>query len=347
MFAKKAFLPFLLLFNALPLFAQVDDLLKNKDINWVAEITTDLILDNPDSAVEKQLNRIRTLKLLPNQKVSGGDDRFEFSYIIHNLIKADKIPFFADSGCQKRVFMKDISILDTALCSGIEPNFYTIKEHIILSFYQPEEFNVFRVRQIVYYNAKKVQFGLRTLAFAPLVNHYCRDGDSFDLKPVCWIKAEDIEKRPKLSSNDIIWARTFATYKGFDIKKAKILKQTSDDMPMLHFLNAAEKDSNKFFFSGESFFGMQKISYANINLLFQTRRDTISDISGFYGSILETPFDKSAIKNLRLVQEWFWDERKQKLSIRFVAVAPMKDITNEAGEHMYWQPLFYRRVDTN
>ena len=345
MFTKKAFLPFFLWLNALSLFAQVDDLLKNKDIKWVAEITTDLILDNPDSSVEKHLNRIRTLKLLPNQKVSGSDDRFEFSYIIHNLIKTDKIPFFADSGCQKRVFIKDISNLDT-ICCGVSPEVYISEVCRLLSFYQPEDFKVFRVRQIVYYNAKKVQFGLRTLAFAPLVNHYV-ESDLIVLKPVCWIKAEDIEKRPKLSSNDIIWARVFAFYKGFDIKKAKILKQTSENMPMLHFLNAAEKDANKVFFSGESFFDMEKIPHEYLNLLFQTRRDTTSDITGFKDLlVLETPFDKTAIKNLRLVQEWFWDERKQKLRIRFVAAAPMQDVNNDAGEFMYMQPLFYRRTDT-
>ncbi|MBL7813462.1 MAG: hypothetical protein JNL70_00555 [Saprospiraceae bacterium] len=61
--------------------------------------------------------------------------------------------------------------------------------------------------------------------------------------------------------------------------------------------------------------------------------------------VIENRLEKSEIKELRLVQEWYWDNRKQKLRVRFIAVAPIKFVHNEAGEFLYRQPLFYRRTD--
>ena len=344
----KIFLIFLALgLNISPLSAQIDDLLKNKDISWVAEISTDLVLDNPDSAVEKGLNWIRTLKLLPNQKVSGSDDRLEFSYIIHDAIKSDKIPFYSDSTCQKQIFAKTITYIDTVI-KCFEPMPDGKSYFLLYHFPKPTDFKVFRAQQIVFYNSKKAQFGLRTLAFAPLEEIRNEAGDFKDIKPLCWIKADDIPKRPKLSSDDIIWARRLSTYKGFDLTKAKVLKQTGSESPIIHLLNIAEKDTKKTFFSSESSTDMRKLPFNELGLVFFWR-DTVYKSDGFVASskIVENHVEKSEIKNLRLIQEWFWDERKQKLSIHFVAVAPMKEVTDEAGQFLYWKPLFYRRVDTD
>jgi hypothetical protein len=342
---KKILTFLILILKTLLSFAQIDDLLKNKDITWVAEISTDLVLDNPDSAVAKRLNWIRTLKLLPNQKVSGSDDRLEFSYIIHDAIKSDKIPFYSDSTCQKRIFAKTLTHIDTVIkCFEPMPDgkFY----FLLYNFPKPTDFKVFRAHQIVFYNSKKAQFGLRTLAFAPLEEIRNEAGDFIDIKPLCWIKADDISKRPKLSSDDIIWARKLSTYKGFDLTKAMVLKQTSSESPMIHLLNIAEKDTKKTFFSSESSTDMRKLPFNELGRVFFWR-DTIYEIDGISSKVIENHVEKSEIKNLRLIQEWFWDERKQKLRIHFVAAAPMKEITDEAGQFLYWKPLFYRRVDTD
>ena len=105
--------------------------------------------------------------MLPNLKVSGIYDRLEFSYIIHDAIKTDKIPFYADSTCQNRIYAKTLTRIDTILCC-FQPCDDGAYFHVFYTFYDPEDFQAFRVRQILFYNAKRVQFGLRTLAFAPL-----------------------------------------------------------------------------------------------------------------------------------------------------------------------------------
>ncbi|MBL7813463.1 MAG: hypothetical protein JNL70_00560 [Saprospiraceae bacterium] len=264
MFIKKCVLLSLLWFNAVPIFAQIDDLLKNKNITWVAEISTDFYVDNPDLAEEKGTNSIRTLKLLPNLKVSGSDDRLEFSSIMLDVILKDKIPFYADSNCQNKIFAKALIRVDTiSPCFSPEPTAYVISQ-----VYEPTDFKAYRIRQILFYNAKTVQFGLRTLSFAPLINIFDEAGDSLGLRPLCWIKAEDIQRQPRLSSDAITWARLLSTRKSCEFNKAKILKKVSTDMPMVHFLTVAEKDSTKTFFSSDSHVDMKKMSFKDLRLVF-------------------------------------------------------------------------------
>jgi hypothetical protein len=50
------------------------------------------------------------------------------------------------------------------------------------------------------------------------------------------------------------------------------------------------------------------------------------------------------IRELRLVQRWYWDERRARLSICLDAVAPLMDVHDDNGNFRYQKPLFYRRV---
>ena len=48
------------------------------------------------------------------------------------------------------------------------------------------------------------------------------------------------------------------------------------------------------------------------------------------------------IKELRLIQNWYWNDKKKKLSIHLKAVAPMRDIFGDDGFFRYKKPLFFR-----
>ena len=122
-------------------------------------------------------------------------------------------------------------------------------------------------------------------------------------------------------------------------------------MPMIHFLTVAEKDSTKTFFSSESYINWKKMPFKDLKLVFLSLDTPCQGIDPMPNTlrlqVIENRLDKTEIKELKLIQEWFWDDSRQKLSIRFVAVAPIKFVLNEAGEFLYRQPLFYRRTDTD
>lgn len=55
--------------------------------------------------------------------------------------------------------------------------------------------------------------------------------------------------------------------------------------------------------------------------------------------------DVITIKDLRLVQEWAWDNKRKVLSVKCLGVAPMRAVKNELGEFLFDSPMFYQRFD--
>ena len=51
------------------------------------------------------------------------------------------------------------------------------------------------------------------------------------------------------------------------------------------------------------------------------------------------------IKELRILQNWYWDDKKQQIEIWLSAVSPLINVKDEAGDFLYKYPLFYRRTD--
>ena len=50
-----------------------------------------------------------------------------------------------------------------------------------------------------------------------------------------------------------------------------------------------------------------------------------------------------SIHELRLIQTWYWDDKRHRLSIHLEGVAPMVDVLNDMEEVKYSKPMFYRR----
>ena len=297
--------------------AQIDDLMRNNDITWIAEIGSDFIVDDAEKAESRGLNRIRTLKKHEN-------DHSFFAGLMYKIYKAQQL----------------------------KNNLLIVNEAI----------EAIRVNQILFYNAKNAQFGLRTLGFSPLVKNV----DSSAWKSLLWMKARDLENPPDLSSMDIIWARRINQHHGFDLKNAHILKCTDTSMPIQHLLKVFETDDKTPFFKANSdimpyqsdVYEEEKIKTPDADIipypltLFEREamiasRDTIIALVDGKATwkVVEHRRDINKINRLRLIQEWYWDDKKQELCIHLAAVAPLYDVCNEVGEFLYRVPLFYRRND--
>ena len=346
--------------------AQIDDLLKNKDITWVAEISSDFIVDNPEKAEAKNLNRIRILKITPKAVKYHTDDSLIFHRIVADAVNNRNVTLYRDSFCVYRY--DGIDTIET-----IDPMTYETKIRIIKS--QPhlevKDIQGIRVRQILFYDAKQAQFGLKTLAFAPLSILYSLKGDTIRCcVPHFWLKAKDLESPPNIADNNISWVQALNQHQGFDLKNAHILKSTDTSMPIEHLINIFEKDESKQFFKANSdmipnFMSERKQMYAekdaqtpNADIIpypldLVTRegminwRDTITVIESneVKVKVITHRINLKKINRLRLIQEWYWDDKKQELSIRLAAVAPIYDACNEINELIYRKPMFYRRTD--
>jgi hypothetical protein len=60
--------------------------------------------------------------------------------------------------------------------------------------------------------------------------------------------------------------------------------------------------------------------------------------------VIKNDIQPSDIRNIRLVHDWYWDNKRQKLYVRLAAVAPMKE-EFMSPENIYERPLFYQKYD--
>jgi hypothetical protein len=49
-----------------------------------------------------------------------------------------------------------------------------------------------------------------------------------------------------------------------------------------------------------------------------------------------------SLYRLRLVENWFWDERKKRLKVQLVRFAPMLEVRDDMDNYRFDRPLLYR-----
>ena len=59
--------------------------------------------------------------------------------------------------------------------------------------------------------------------------------------------------------------------------------------------------------------------------------------------IVVNKLNNDDIKRYRIKEEWFFDRQYSTLKVRILGIAPLKDVTDEMGNFMYEQPLFWVR----
>jgi hypothetical protein len=330
----KTLILFLWAFN---LEAQVEAILHNPNIVWAAETQSDFVVDKPYHKLKEQLNNLSLIKLLVKEdNLESNEDDFLLQHIL-SAVYTRKLAVFADSDLKNSLSLNQISRIDTV--TVVDPITYETKQKTVISKPPVDSFRFFRTRQIVYYNTQNASWGLQTLAIAPL--GLSNEGV---FQPLFWIPVENI--KPNIGSDDIIWAKRITTRSKniVHIDSVKILKKTGE--PMVHFFKQVKKNFKMPVYDSENYAERKKLSLTD-RVNFATRTDTITQVDPTTFEtrlkIIITPLDFSVVKNLQLVQEWYWDERKAKLFIHLAAVAPMRIILDDEGDFLFFQPLLYRR----
>lgn len=328
--------------------AQVDDLMKDKNITWMAESYNDFVTDQAvDKYFTKQLSIVTPLKFL-NIKEQPVPEDFVFERLLMEAVNANKIAIYKDANCKIVGSKEDLVFIDTVqICFRADPEtgatFWVSK-----TYPDGEGIYFFRAHQILYYNAKKVQFGLQTIAIAPMKRKY-DDRNHIGWTPLFWMKVTDLSKNGNLSDDAITWAKQMNLRDGVALKadSVKILKQIDDNMLIASLFQAFLTKPNIPFYTADSMPLWVKYSFIERRKLF-IQRDTISCSGGEpmpKPKILNNDIHPNRVLGLRLIQNWYWDDKRKRLEIYLVATAPIIDVKNEAGEFLYKYPLFYRRTD--
>ena len=336
---------------SLSMSAQIDDLMRNKDITWVAETYTDFVFDE---SVEGKLgenipNSVIVLKFL-NKKQEDMDERTAINEWLSEAVESGRLTIYEDDNCTKPCSMHAVLGADTLI--AIDPNTY--EQRMIVREKNIRNYNVslFRAKQIVFYDAKKAQFGIRTIAIAPIyINRYYEGENIVSEKsvPLLWFKAKDITEQRRLTSRYITWAKQLNFRNGIALDSAKVLKISNEHKPIQHLLEAFETKPRISFYKMETPTLSWKIDFAERQKAFISA-DTISTVDPLTNEIkFKVVFERIKYKDvnhLKFIQNWYWDDKKKRFEIYLMATAPLRDIRNDGdGSLMYRLPLFYRKMD--
>lgn len=330
--------------------AQIDDLLKNKDITWIAETYNDFLVDESlGKRVDKNTNYAVSLKFV-NQPDKPVEEKLALHEWLFNAFENGKVSIFEDEFCTKPRSSKVLWSADSV--TFIDPITYKSRVEVVVNKPNFEyDSPLFRAKQVIFYNAKKAQFGMRTLAIAPIYVYKEYDHEQkvsmSKREPLFWFKPQDLNKTQRLSKKNITWAKRMSFVNGLAIHSdsVKILKKVADNMPLAHLFSAVKTNRRLPFYKNET--GIEprkKIPFEERKNMF-SRNDTLRILDPLtytesYKMITEET-KPSDCESLQLIQNWYWNDRKKRLEIYLVATAPLKD-SYFGG---YKMPLFYCRTD--
>ena len=144
---------------------------------------------------------------------------------------------------------------------------------------------------------------------------------------------------------DILWSKR--VWRVIDVREKINLPFIYPEMPFFTVLmkginkdtaiKAYKADNDKFWYKMSSQELQSILSHA----------DTIIQIDPTtYETKYKVVYNKinpDDIKRYRVKEDWYFDRQYSVLKVRILGIAPLKDVTNEAGEFLYEQPLFWIR----
>jgi Gliding motility associated protein GldN len=335
----------------LKMTAQVEDLTQDKSITWIAESYNDFFAN---ARIAEELNEGRNKAKLIESYDFTEENAPENCGLQHAILKAakeGKFSLYADGDCNKPISYDELCLKDTI----VEENLISKKIEMRVVVHEPitaiHRLLFLRAHQIVYFDTQKVQFGLRTLAIAIMIRAFNKEDQPSGFRPYFWIKANDLLEKYNLSDDAITWMKTVELRNGVALASdnVKILKQINDSVPIAPLFQAVLTKPNIPFYRPDSLPLWVKYTFAETQKLF-IRRDTACsgidpDPNQTKLTIINSDIYPTDIVGLRLIQNWYWDDKKKRLEIYLVATAPLKNVNNEAGEFLFRQALFYRRTD--
>lgn len=336
---KKTSLSLLVCFCSLSLFAQYEKILADPTVSWAAEIELYL---SPEVVWHEwpsdSLNDGAVLKTV-NTAFSGSSPFADAPTLMQRLFDVvldDRWPAFADAGLTQPLTFDDLlarfSKVDTVVSST--PEAYEEKILIVRNDLTPADCPLVRVRQLLFYREQTAEFGLITRSIAPTT----RDG-----RAICWLALPSSgATAPSLDDPNITWARRLRTQAATPtMTNLHSLKQPEQPV-MRVFVQRVRTDTTVTIWDISDW---KPVSPDDRERLF-FRTDTLIsfDTETYEEKIIiaqiEPAFDE--LQRLRLVQDWYWDERRQRLLTRLMAVGPVVNVMDEEGRFRFSRPLFYR-----
>jgi gliding motility associated protien GldN len=147
---------------------------------------------------------------------------------------------------------------------------------------------------------------------------------------------------PHTRESDMWWSKV--VWRVIDVREKINQPFTYPEEPFFNILMKGIQDSSIRAYKSDNDKFKYKLSPQELQGII-SRADTITQIDPTtYETKIKVVFNKinpDDIRRYRMKEVWFFDKQRSELYVRIMGIAPLKDVTNEAGEFLYEQPLFW------
>jgi hypothetical protein len=338
---------FALLLCNLPLTlpAQIDDLLKNKDISYVAtfEAEHDFRLGN-----RKLKSNLQLLKApLPTD---GCINFISDNWLAHWLvagISAGKFKAYKElellEQIDPKLLLARIHTIDTVIT--FDPATYKETMQVIRNDMSGNDIKSFKTSQAIYYDKKSNSFQTRLLAIAPMVDRTDNNGNVTGNVPLAWLAMDGkLQNGFSAQSPDVAWAVLLLDQNNvLEPSKLKVIKdEGKKTFSALLFQEA--KSTKHVVESTENYGCGEKLSPKDIDRMISSIDTIITFDPATYTEtvqVVKNDFNPADLKKVILAQEWYYDTRRNLLVNRLKTLAPLMDMHDADGNFLYSKKMFY------
>lgn len=307
----------------------LEQLKNDPDVLWLGVITIDYALNyRPEKATKKEQEAMKKLgikkynlyKTLKLQQVATDD--YEGIYppsLAQKILEKKEKNAFKDASLTQLYTSEELrkNLLVTRNWVTFDPETFAQILKTSIKPATPNQVKIIRVKQIIYYSKKAMAFKTIPLSAAPSVI----DERTESLRYLFWFKPNVLTKTPPLISPNISWAKR--SYMDFSWDSVKLIKETMPIAKVLETMVAdLQKNPTKSYLVAR--FGYHKAPQMTEKEI-QSLQGDINEPTVFEEKYRGSPraFDSKDIKELRLIQDWVWDEEKKELFIIDQGFAPV------------------------
>jgi hypothetical protein len=313
--------------------------------------TVDVYSKENQEKIGVDLLKITKVKQMRSIYSEDEDDinppKYQCNALLLEWVKSRKLKAYYDADLTKGInseFIESIGISSDTLYV-INPETFEPEANWVTNELRLEQIQLTRAKYYIYFNNKNKTWNIYTLSVAVVAEKYDSNGDSKGYENLFWIPVDN---------DTIVYDYTEAIYP--EVRRSVV--QVSFDKARVLKQGKSLKESNEILIDeirkGNEIKHISYYEHGNVKLTKMEMEsigesiDTIlyndSETGEIMKSVVISPkLEPKNINGVRLVQDWYWDEKLNKLKVNFVSYAPIYDrVVN--GILMMRTPLFYEKM---
>lgn len=336
---------------------KINQLLDNTDITWAAEVYTDYVpnvnsYQVPKETMQKRygISRNTAFILKVQQEVNEQYIHPRPHQLAHKLFQLNNnsLKAFKDASLKTplsyKAYQEAVKRIKRDTVFTFDPA--TSKEviQVLVKELNASEIEIFRVKQVLHYNAKTNQLGLTPVAIAPILSTYNSKGEMVETTPLFWMPIKALSQAMDLSPSNINWAKRLT--RSIEADELNIIKGKGQIGDIFYsMLEKSEKNPQKanMYHTYGNFTALTREEVKNI----RSSVDTIItfDPKTFEENVqvVSNKLEPQSIQKIRIIQNWVWDQKTQQMNIRLIAFAPIVNRYDNANNFLNSGPMFYKK----